>query len=129
MPTGFIPDNDIDQTQVTLQMTPDATIDDTNAIAQQATVAIGQIDGVKSVFLSVGTAGQSMDSRSSSIGTPNIASFNVSLLPRNERPTKTVIENNIRQALATIPSARFKTGLSSGEKVVTAFRLLVKANY
>lgn len=124
LPTGFIPDNDIDQTQVTLQMTPDATIDDTNAIAQQATVAIGRIDGVKSVFLSVGTAGQSMDSRSSSIGTPNIASFNVSLLPRNERPTKTVIENNIRQALATIPSARFKTGLSSGGESGYSFSLV-----
>lgn len=124
LPTGFIPDDDIDQTQVTIELTPDATLQDTNAVTAQAVRAVQNVAGVASVFSSVGTAGQSLDSRSASVGTPNLATLNIAFVPRGERDSKTQIENNIREALKDIPSARFKTGLSSGGESGYSFSLI-----
>lgn len=112
LPTSFIPDDDNNQTQVTIEMTPDSTLDDTDKVAMKAMTAIRRIEGVDGVFVAVGGS------------TPNNATLNVSFVPRHERPSKTTIESNIRQALETIPSARFKTGLSSGGESGYSFSLI-----
>lgn len=99
LPGSFLPPNDSNQTQVTLELTPDATLDDTTRISQMTARAVSQVDGVSSVFISAGSE--------------NTATLNVLLNPRSERPSKTDIENAIAEAVKDVPSARFVVGLSA----------------
>ncbi|WP_435938731.1 efflux RND transporter permease subunit [Moraxella bovoculi] len=99
LPGSFLPPDDSNQTQVTLELMPDATLDDTTRISQMTAQAISQVDGVSSVFISA-------DSE-------NTATLNILLNPRSERPSKTDIENAIAEAVKDVPSARFVVGLSA----------------
>lgn len=99
LPGSFLPPDDSNQTQVTLELTPDATLDDTTRISQMTAQAVSQVDGVSSVFISAGSE--------------NTATLNILLNPRSERPSKTDIENAIAEAVKDVPSARFVVGLSA----------------
>lgn len=99
LPGSFLPPDDSNQTQVTLELTPDATLDDTTRISEMTAQAVSQVDGVSSVFISA-------DSE-------NTATLNILLNPRSERPSKTDIENAIAEAVKDVPSARFVVGLSA----------------
>lgn len=99
LPGSFLPPDDSNRTQVTLELTPDATLDDTTRISQMTAQAISQVDGVSSVFISAGSE--------------NTATLNILLNPRSERPSKTDIENAIAEAVKDVPSARFVVGLSA----------------
>ncbi|WFF38500.1 efflux RND transporter permease subunit [Moraxella nasibovis] len=110
---AFIPPDDSNQTQVTLELTPDATLDDTVRIGQMAADVIGRVDGVASVFISAGSAAQGGDSRNAAAGSENAATLNVLLDPRGTRPSKTDIEHAIADAITEVPSARFVVGLSA----------------
>ncbi|MDO5651984.1 MAG: efflux RND transporter permease subunit [Moraxella sp.] len=123
LPTGFIPDNDTNQTRITIEMTPDAALDDTSHVAKQVSDKVLAIDGVSSVFAAVGSASTGMDSRSSSAGSPNTATLDITLLPRSERPSKSKIEATITQAIQDVAGARFKVGLSAGGESGYSFSL------
>ncbi|WP_435931557.1 efflux RND transporter permease subunit [Moraxella bovoculi] len=99
LPGSFLPPDDSNQTQVTLELTPDATLDDTTRISQMTAQAVSQVDGVSSVFISAGSE--------------NTATLNILLNPRSERPSKTDIQNAIAEAVKDVPSARFVVGLSA----------------
>ncbi|SPX81633.1 efflux RND transporter permease subunit [Moraxella ovis] len=99
LPGSFLPPDDSNQTQVTLELTPDATLDDTTRISQMTAQAVSQVDGVSSVFISAGSE--------------NTATLNILLNPRSERLSKTDIENAIAEAVKDVPSARFVVGLSA----------------
>ncbi|NSM10464.1 efflux RND transporter permease subunit [Moraxella bovoculi] len=99
LPGSFLPPDDSNQTQVTLELTPDATLDDTTRISEMTAQAVSQVDGVSSVFISAGSE--------------NTATLNILLNPRSERPSKTDIENAIAEAVKDVPSARFVVGLSA----------------
>ncbi|MDO4440696.1 MAG: efflux RND transporter permease subunit [Moraxella sp.] len=110
---SFIPPDDSNQTQVTLEMTPDATLDDTTSIGKMAADVIGQVDGVSSVFIAVGAPSEGGDARNASAGSENTATLHVLLEPRGERPSKSDIEHAIANAIKSVPSARFVVGLSA----------------
>lgn len=114
LPTAFIPPDEMNQTQVSIELTPDATIDDTLRISQMAVDKVEQIVGVDQVLLTVGQ-GQSMgDPSSMRGGSVNVASLEVKLGERGTRPSKSDIENAITQTLKDIPSARFNVGIEGG---------------
>lgn len=117
LPTAFIPPDEMNQTKVSIELTPDATIDDTLRISQMALEKVQAIDGVSEALLSVGE-GQSTDDPSSMRGgSVNVASLEVKLVNRTERASKTDIENQINQALKSVPSARFNVGIEgSGQE-------------
>ncbi|MDO5769929.1 MAG: efflux RND transporter permease subunit [Psychrobacter sp.] len=124
LPTAFIPDNDIDQTRVGIELTPDASLEDTARISELARARIMKIDGVKSVLSAIGDPqAASLDSRNSSGSAQNAASLDIVLEPRPERADKTTIERKITQALTDVPSARFEVGLSSGGETGYSFSL------
>lgn len=123
LPVAFIPDDDTNQTQVTLEMTPDAKLDDTVRVAKLASHAIFQVAGVDSVFVAAGSAGSSMDSRSSGGDAVNIATLDIGLKPRGERPSKSDIESQISTALQGVAGARFKVGLAAGGEAGYNFSL------
>ena len=114
LPTAFIPDNDIDQTRVEIELTPDVELADTERVAALASARIMKLPEVTHIFSSVGEGQASMGSDSSGGKSKNIAGLDIVLLPRAERVSKQEVERKINAIVADVPSARFTVGLSSG---------------
>ncbi|MEN2752542.1 efflux RND transporter permease subunit [Psychrobacter sp. FBL11] len=125
LPTSFIPDNDIDQTRVGIELTPDVELQDTERVTALARERILVLPEVAHVFSSVGQAQEAMgpNSSSGSGGAKNIASLDIVLTPRAERISKKEIEQHISAILTEVPSARFTVGLSSGGETGYSFSL------
>ncbi|WP_201582736.1 efflux RND transporter permease subunit [Psychrobacter immobilis] len=123
LPTSFIPDNDINQTRVAIELTPDVALEDTERVAALASARILAMPEVTNIFTSVGEAQQEMDSASSGGKAENIASLDIVLAPRAERISKQEIERKISNMLAEVPGARFTVGLSSGGETGYNFSL------
>lgn len=123
LPTAFIPDNDIDQTRVAIELTPDVALEDTERVAAMASARILAIPGVTNIFTSVGEAQAAMDPNSTGGKSDNIGSLDIVLAPRAERQSKQEIEREISRLLAEVPSARFTVGLSSGGETGYNFSL------
>ncbi|AMT98225.1 MULTISPECIES: efflux RND transporter permease subunit [Psychrobacter] len=115
LPTSFIPDNDIDQTRVEIELTPDVALADTERVTALASERILAMPEVTHIFSSIGEAQATMDSSSSgSSKSENIAGLDIVLAPRAERASKQEIERKISRVLSAVPGARFTVGLSSG---------------
>lgn len=114
LPTAFIPPDEMNQTQVSIELTPDATLDDTLRISQLASKQVQNIDGVQEVLLVVGQAQDTGDPSSHRGGSVNIAKLDIKLAERGNRPSKTDIEAQINQVLKGVPSARFNVGIEGG---------------
>lgn len=115
LPTSFIPDNDIDQTRVAIELTPDVALEDTERVAALARERILAMPEVTNIFTSVGEAQASMGASDGGGGkAENIAGLDIVLAPRAERGTKQEIERKISQLMTEVPGARFTVGLSSG---------------
>ena len=123
LPTSFIPDNDIDQTRVAIELTPDVALEDTERVAALASERILAMPEVTHIFTSVGEAQAAMDSPSSGGKSENIAGLDIVLAPRAERGSKQEIERKISAMLAEVPGARFTVGLSSGGETGYNFSL------
>lgn len=108
LPTGFIPADNISQTQVSIELSPGVTLEQTQKAAEQARILISEMPEVINVYSTLGT---SNDVRN--------ATLTVKLTPLQDRPKKQVIEQQIREKMAEIPGARVKVGLGgSGEKYI-----------
>ncbi|WP_420229771.1 efflux RND transporter permease subunit [Psychrobacter sp. ER1] len=115
LPTSFIPDNDIDQTRVAIELTPDVSLADTERVAALASDRILAMPEVTNIFTSVGEAQASMGASDGGGGkAENIAGLDIVLAPRVERGTKQEIERKISKLMTEVPGARFTVGLSSG---------------
>ncbi|MGP9556922.1 efflux RND transporter permease subunit [Psychrobacter sp. AOP7-A1-24] len=115
LPTSFIPDNDIDQTRVAIELTPDVSLADTERVAALASTRILAMPEVTNIFTSVGEAQASMGASDGGGGkAENIAGLDIVLAPRAERGTKQEIERKISKLMTEVPGARFTVGLSSG---------------
>ncbi|WP_201608279.1 efflux RND transporter permease subunit [Psychrobacter immobilis] len=115
LPTSFIPDNDIDQTRVAIELTPDVSLEDTERVAALASARILAMPEVTNIFTSVGEAQASMGASDGGGGkAENIAGLDIVLAPRAERGTKQEIERKISKLMTEVPGARFTVGLSSG---------------
>ena len=122
LPTSFIPDNDIDQTRVEIELTPDVALEDTERVAAMASERILAMPEVTHIFTSVGEAQAAMEA-SSGGKAENIAGLDVVLAPRAERGSKQEIERKISSMLSEVPGARFTVGLSSGGETGYNFSL------
>ena len=123
LPTAFIPDNDINQTRVEIEMTPDVALADTERVAALASARIMSLPEVRHIFTAVGEGQASMGSDSSGGKAKNIAGLDIVLAPRAERGSKQEIERQISAIVAEVPSARFTVGLSSGGETGYNFSL------
>lgn len=122
LPTSFIPDNDIDQTRVEIELTPDVALEDTERVAAMASERILAMPDVSHIFTSVGEAQAAMEA-SSGGKAENIAGLDIVLAPRAERGSKQEIERQISSMLSEVPGARFTVGLSSGGETGYNFSL------
>lgn len=114
LPTAFIPPDEMNQTQVAISLTPDATLDDTLRVAQMAVDKVKAVEGVREVLMIVGEGQTAGNPDAMHGGSVNVASLEVALNERGTRPSKTAIEAQIAQALKPLPAARFNVGFEGG---------------
>ncbi len=119
LPKGFLPPDDLSQTQIYLALPPGATFAETLAAAEQAR-KIAQADAdVRLVYTAVGGGKAGSDPFAPS-GAAEVrkATLTLNLTPRGERPglTKQAIEGRLRAALTAIPGVQVKVGLASGNE-------------
>ena len=120
LPTGFIPPDDLSQTQVSLTLPPGSTFAQTYAAAEQARALVVRNPHVKLVYTAIG-GGKSGGDPFESQGAAEVrkATLTLNLTHRTQRPglSKQAIETQLRQALEALPGARVKVGLGgSNEK-------------
>ena len=122
LPTGFIPADDFGQTQVSIELPPGSTFDDTFAAAERARALVSTNPHVKRIYTAIGGGMAGVDPFAGS-GAAEVrkATLTINLTPRAGRPgvRKQAIEADLRQAMQQLPGARVKVGLGgSGEAYV-----------
>ncbi|MFG6462531.1 efflux RND transporter permease subunit [Roseateles sp. DXS20W] len=111
IPGAFIPPDDLSQTQISIELPPGSTYEETRAVAEQARAAAAAHAHVKLIYTAVGggnaggdpfAMGGSAESRK--------ATLTVNLTPRHERrgTSKQQIERELRERLEPIAGARIK---------------------
>ena len=121
LPTGFIPPDDLSQTQVYIELQPGSTFSQTRDAAEHARKLISEVKYVRSVYTTIGGGAAGTDPFvMSGQGEVRKATLTVLLAPRGERAVrKQVTETQMREALSQLPGVRYKVGLgASGEKYV-----------
>jgi multidrug efflux pump subunit AcrB len=122
LPTGFIPPDDLSQTQVYLALPPGSTFRETLAIAEQAREIVQRNPYVEMVYTTVGggTAG-SAPLMPRGVAEVRKATLTINMTPRSQRGgvKKQTIERELREALTTLPGTRVTVGFGgSSEKYI-----------
>jgi multidrug efflux pump subunit AcrB len=122
LPTGFIPPDDLSQTQVSISLPPGANFAQTFAAAEAAREIVQKDKDVKLVYTAIGGGATGGDPFAPA-GSPEVrkATLTINMTPRDERGgvKKQVVEERLREALAVLPGARIKVGFGgSSEKYV-----------
>jgi multidrug efflux pump subunit AcrB len=122
LPTGFIPPDDLSQTQVNIALPPGSTFKQTLAAAEQARELVQKNPNVKLVYTAVGGGSTGSDPFAPA-GAAEVrkATLTINMTPRKERGglSKQAIEGQLRDALAVLPGARVNVGFGgSSEKYV-----------
>ena len=123
LPTGFLPPDDLSQTQVTVTLPPGSTYQQTLEAAEQARVIVQKHPHVKLVYTAVGAGSTGADTFTPGGGVPDVtkATLTINMTPRSDRSgtSKQAIESQLRESLAVLPGARVKVGFgASAEKYV-----------
>nr|MBL8409932.1 efflux RND transporter permease subunit [Dechloromonas sp.] len=122
LPTGFLPPDDLSQTQVYLSLAPGSTFKETLATAEQAREIIQKHPHVKMVYTAIGGGAAGSDPFAPR-GAAEVrkATLTINLTPRKQRGgvTKQAVEREFREALAELPGVQVKVGFGgSNEKYV-----------
>ncbi|MCE1183655.1 MAG: efflux RND transporter permease subunit, partial [Rhodocyclales bacterium] len=119
LPKGFMPPDDLSQTQIYVTLPPGVTFQQSLAAAEQARHIAEQHPHVRLIYTAVG-GGKAGSDPFAPAGAAEVrkATLTLNLTPRGERPgvTKQQIEGELRAALTAIPSAQIKVGLASGNE-------------
>jgi len=123
LPTGFIPPDDLSQTQVTVTLPPGSTYAQTFAAAEQARALVEKNPQVKLVYTAIGAGNTGADTFTPGGGLPEVrkATLTINMTHRSDRRglSKQDIEGDLRVLLQALPGARVKVGLgASSEKYV-----------
>jgi len=122
LPTGFIPPDDLSQTQVYLSLPPGSTFQQTYDAAEQARLIVQQNPHVKLVYTAIGGGAAGSDPfapRGAAEATK--ATLTINMTPRGERGglRKQEVERQLREALAELPGVRMNVGFGgSAEKYI-----------
>ncbi len=121
--TGFLPPDDLSQTQVTVTLPPGSTYAETLAAAEQAREIVQKHPHVKMIYTAVGGGATGVDNFTPGGGLPEVtkATLTLNMTHRTDRRglSKQDIESQLRESLAVLPGARVKVGFGqSSEKYV-----------
>ena len=122
LPTGFIPPDDLSQTQVTITLPPGSKFSQTAEAAETARQIVVANPHVKLVYTAIGGGSAGGDPFAVG-GAAEVrkATLTLNLTPRGERSglSKQQIEAQLREALDVLPGVRVKVGFGgSSEKYV-----------
>jgi hydrophobe/amphiphile efflux-1 (HAE1) family protein len=123
LPTSFLSASDRSQTQLAVELAPGSTLDETHRTVDDILAITRTIPEISHVFTSIGVGGGfgGMSRGGGPSGPADLrkATLTIKLLPRKERHrSQTLVENELRQKLQSIPGARFSIGYGgNGEKV------------
>ncbi|MCV2349806.1 efflux RND transporter permease subunit [Paucibacter sp. Y2R2-4] len=122
LPTGFIPPDDLSQTQVTLTLPPGSGFAQTSAVAQEAEAIVRANPHVKLIYTAIGGGNAGGDPFAvSGVAEVRKATLTLNMTPRQERTglSKQALEGQLREALDVLPGVRVKVGFGgSSEKYV-----------
>ncbi len=113
LPTGFMPHSDRGQTQLTVELPPGSTLQQTLQVAEQTRQRIQQQEATQivSIYSSVGGGAAGDGFKPGAAAEVHRAVLTINTLHRNERKDSLIaIENRIRAIVREIPGARFKVG-------------------
>jgi multidrug efflux pump subunit AcrB len=119
LPAGFLPPDDLSQTQVYISLSPGSTFAETLAVAEQARAVVEKSPHVKMVYTAVGGGATGNDPFAPQSAEVRKATLTINMTPRSQRGgiKKQTVENQLRQGLAEIPGARISVGFGgSSEK-------------
>ena len=120
--TGFLPPDDLSQTQVYITLPPGSTFRQTLATAEQARAIVERNPHVKLVYTAVGGGAAGSDPFAPrGAAEARKATLTINLTPRGERRglSKQDIERELREALTALPGARINVGFGgSAEKYI-----------
>ncbi len=110
LPTGFMPPDDLSQTQINLTLPPGSTLQQTRQRVALAEQLARQNPYVQTLYTTIGSGTSSSDVREAIVA--------INLTPRDQRPgtSKQVIEADLRQKMAEIPGVRVKVGLDGSNE-------------
>ena len=122
LPTGFLPPDDLSQTQVYLSLPPGSTFQQTYDVAEQARGIVQKHPHVKLVYTAIGGGAAGSDPFAPR-GAAEVtkATLTINMTPRSERGgvRKQAVEAELREALAAIPGVRVTVGFGgSAEKYI-----------
>jgi len=122
LPTGFLPPDDLSQTQVYLSLAPGSTFEETYAKAEKARAIVARNPHVRLVYTAIGGGAAGSDPFAPR-GAAEVrkATLTINLTPRKQRGgvSKQDIEGDFRAALAELPGVQVKVGMGgSNEKYV-----------
>jgi len=122
LPTGFLPPDDLSQTQVYLSLPPGSTFQQTYDVAEQARTIVQKHPHVKLVYTAIGGGAAGSDPFAPR-GAAEVtkATLTINMTPRSERGgvRKQAVEAELREALAAIPGVRVTVGFGgSAEKYI-----------
>ena len=106
LPTGFVPSSDQGYTNLSIELPPGSTLEDTLETAETVRKSVATIEGINNIFTIVGTAGENTPN-DSSIGDLHKGSLILTFLPKYSRPSQDIINKEIRRILPDIPGAKF----------------------
>jgi len=122
LPAGFIPPDDLSQTQVTVMLPPGSTLKETTTLAERAREIVEKNDHVKLVYTAIGGGSAGADPFAGpSAAEVRKAVLTINMTHRNDRKglSKQDLEAQLRDALTVLPGARVQVGLgASSEKYV-----------
>ena len=120
LPQGFIPPDDMSQSQVYLELPPGTTLAQTKATAEAARLLIKGVPHIQSIYTTIGGGTAGSDPMApQGVSETRKATLTILLDDRGKRPLKQAIEKQIRQAIEPLPGVRSKVGLgASGEKYI-----------
>ena len=121
LPAGFIPPDDLSQTQVKIELPPGSRYAETVRVAETARERLMATGHVRQIYTAIGGGSAGTDPFAGG-GLPDArkATMQLYLTPRGERKiSKQDIEAELRQVLLPIPGIRTTVGFGgSGEKLV-----------
>lgn len=116
LPGEFIPVEDVGRSNITVQLPPGTTLQDTDATVSRITTLLDARPEVESVFSSIGSATVSFGpGGGGSAGEVRKANITVNLVSRWDRKlTQQQFEREIGQELKSVPGARIQFGVAGG---------------
>ena len=121
--TGFIPPDDLSQTQVEVRLPPGSTLQETLAAVETARKIVSAQPHIQLIYTAVGGGATGSDPFMGGGGAAEVTkgTLTINMTPRRERPgvSKQQVESGLRTALEALPGARVKVGFGgSSEKYV-----------